>query len=146
MDRTYKLDILFKVLEFLIKASLTLCFCKGTGVVYSDKLFDLGELITTDDDTDRMYRAHSDYVPRAFGLWIVSFLITYRVHSGCASRAFRLSIVSIPAEYAPINCVHSDCAFLMRYGEVAPRCRIICLITIFREGCYEHTKTISSFG
>lgn len=80
MDRTYKLDILFKVLEFLTKASLTLCFCKRTGVVYSDKLFDLGELITTDDDTDRMYRAHSDYVPRAFRLCIACIQIEHREH------------------------------------------------------------------
>lgn len=74
MDRTYKLDILFKVLEFLIKASLTLCFCKGTGVVYSGKLFDLGELVTTDDDTNHMYRAHF-----------------HRVHSNL-SRTFRLRV------------------------------------------------------
>ena len=55
MDRTYKLDILFKVLEFLAKAFLARSFCKRTGVVYSDKLFDLGEFITTDGDADCIY-------------------------------------------------------------------------------------------
>ena len=74
MDRTYKLDILFKVLEFLIKASLSLCFCKGTGVVYSDKLFDLGELVKTDDDTGRMYRTHSSYASWAFPSGTLQFI------------------------------------------------------------------------
>ena len=55
MDRTYNLDILFKVLKFLAKAFLTRSFCKRTGVVYSDKLLDLGEYITTDGDADSMY-------------------------------------------------------------------------------------------
>ena len=55
MDRTYKLDILFKVLKFLAKAFLARSFCKRTGVVYSDKLLDLGEFITTDGDADSMY-------------------------------------------------------------------------------------------
>ena len=55
MDRTYKLDILFKVLKFLAKAFLVRSFCKRTDVVYSDKLLDLGGFITMDDDADCMY-------------------------------------------------------------------------------------------